>query len=195
MNFEVKGLDTVIKALSLAQSSEPGASFRLLVVGRGNERKYREMAAANGVGDAVVFAGTRSKGLERYYRAADCFAMLSAFDTFGMVVLEAMAAGLPIMISSGVGAKDLVEEGVNGFVLADREDYKAAAGMISALLDPDRRHAMGRAASQTASSHGWDRLAERMRELYIDVLSAKGRCNAESVYRGHDGPFADNSIL
>lgn len=195
MNFEVKGLDTIIKAVALAKSSAPGASIRLLVVGRGNERKYREMATAHGVGDAVVFAGTRSKGLERYYRAADCFAMLSTFDTFGMVVLEAMAAGLPVMISSGVGAKDLVEEGVNGFVLAERGDSKAAAGMISGFLDPGRRHEMGRAALQTASAHGWDRLAERMKELYIDVLSAKGRLSAESDYRGHDGSFADNSIL
>lgn len=195
MNFEVKGLDTVIRALSLARSSASGASIRLLVVGRGNERKYREMAAAHEVGDAVVFAGTRSKGLERYYRAADCFAMLSTFDTFGMVVLEAMAAGLPVMISSGVGAKDLVEEGVNGFVLADRADSKAAAGMIASLLDPGRRNVMGKAASRTASAHGWDALAERMKGLYMDALSARGRCSAESVYRGHDGPFADNSIL
>jgi UDP-glucose:(heptosyl)LPS alpha-1,3-glucosyltransferase len=176
MNFEVKGLDTVIRALSIAKSSAPGASIRLLVVGRGNERKYSEMAAAHGVGDSVVFAGTRSKGLERYYRAADCFAMLSSFDTFGMVVLEAMAAGLPVIISSGVGAKDLVEEGVNGFVLAEREDSKAAAGMLSALLDPGRRHAMGSAASLTASAHGWDILAGRMLELYMDALSAKGKC-------------------
>ena len=195
MNFEVKGLDTVIKAVALAQSSAPGASIRLLVVGRGNERKYREMAASHGVGDAVVFAGTRSKGLERYYRAADCFAMLSSFDTFGMVVLEAMAAGLPVMISSGVGAKDLVEEGANGFVLVDRADSKAAAGMMASLLDPVRRHAMGKAAMQTASAHGWDLLAERMKELYMDALSAKGRSIAESVYLGHDGPFADNSNL
>lgn len=195
MNFEVKGLDTVIKAVALARAAAPGTSIRLLVVGRGDEGKYREMAETHGIGDGVIFAGTRSEGLEKYYRAADCFAMLSTFDTFGMVVLEAMASSLPVIISSGVGAKDLVEEGVNGFVLGFG-DAKAAADSISKLLDPIRRAEMGRCALRTASLHGWGLLAERMGELYMKVLSEKGRCRAESEhYREQDGPFADNSIV
>lgn len=196
MNFEVKGLDTVIKAVALARNAFPGASIRLLVVGRGDERKYREMAEGLGAGEAVRFAGTRNEGLERYYRAADCFAMLSTFDTFGMVVLEAMASGLPVIISKGVGAKDLVEEGVNGFVLGDCADANAAAERIARLIDGPRRAEMGRRALHTASLHDWDVLAESMRMLYMKVLSEKGGALAGAKRRlDTDGPFGNNSIV
>ncbi|MBE7414002.1 MAG: glycosyltransferase family 4 protein [Deltaproteobacteria bacterium] len=170
MNFEVKGLDTIIRALALARSKRPDAGVRLLVVGRGDEKKYGELARSLGVGDAVIFAGKQAEGLERYYRAADLFVMLSAFDTFGMVVLEAMAAGLPVILSPNVGAKDLVEDGVNGFVLPDGKDGETAAERFLQLMDAPRREAMGKAASSTASLHDWDRLTEKMRTVYQEVL-------------------------
>ena len=146
MNFEVKGLDTIIAALAKAREVRPEANIRLLVVGRGDENKYRKMAQSLGVADAVTFAGTQVDGLERYYRAADIFIMLSKFDTFGMVVLEAMAAALPVIVSPNVGAKDLVEQGINGFVLPDFLDSDAAADRMLQLLDAERRRAMGVAA-------------------------------------------------
>ncbi|MGZ9148882.1 MAG: glycosyltransferase, partial [Candidatus Deferrimicrobiaceae bacterium] len=101
------------------------------------------------------------------------FMMLSAFDTFGMVVLEAMASRLPVIVSANVGAKDLVEEGVNGFVLPDRLDADAAAGKIVLLLDATLRAAMGEAGFRTASLHGWDRLAEEVAGVYEEVHAAK----------------------
>jgi UDP-glucose:(heptosyl)LPS alpha-1,3-glucosyltransferase len=175
MNFEVKGLETIIEALAKARMARPEANIRLLVVGRGNEGKYRKMAQALGIADAVTFAGTQVEGLERYYRAADVFVMLSAFDTFGMVVLEAMAAGLPVIVSPNVGAKDLVEEGVNGFVLPTPQGVDAAAGSIVRMTDDTTRHAMGAAAAQTAAMHDWERLAEKMENLYQAVLLERSR--------------------
>ena len=97
------------------------------------------MAESLGIDEAVTFAGTQVDGLERYYRAADIFIMLSKFDTFGMVVLEAMASGLPAIVSPNVGAKDLVVEGVNGFILAEHQDADAAADRIVRLSDTARR--------------------------------------------------------
>lgn len=169
MNFEVKGLSTIIKALAMAQKRSD-ARLRLLVVGRGDEKKYSEIASSAGAGDSVVFAGACSEGLERYYKASDCFAMLSSFDTFGMVVLEAMASSLPVIISSGVGAKDLVEEGVNGFVVGDPSDAAAAAERMLLLLDMEKRVEMGKRALKTASAHDWDSLAAQMAELYMEAL-------------------------
>ena len=166
MNFEVKGLDTIIVALAKARAARPEANIRLLVVGRGDENKYRKIAQSLGIADAVIFAGTQVDGLERYYRAADIFIMLSRFDTFGMVVLEAMAAGLPVIVSPNVGAKDLVEEGVNGFVLPAPHNADAAAERIVRLSDGARREEMGAAAAQTAAMHDWERLAEKIGRMY-----------------------------
>lgn len=173
MNFEVKGLDTLIAAVAKARAAKPEANVRLLVVGRGDERKYTRIAKSMGISEAVVFAGTQSEGIEHYYRAADLFAMLSAFDTFGMVVLEAMAAGLPVVISANVGAKDLVEEGLNGFILPDHRNADATACKIVHLLDHEQRETMGRAASQSASMHGWSNLVCTLNALYEEVLQQK----------------------
>lgn len=166
MNFEVKGLDAIITALAKARIAQPEANIRLMVVGRGNESKYRKQAQSLGIAEAVTFAGTQVDGLERYYRAADVFIMLSKFDTFGMVVLEAMAAGMPVIISPNVGAKDLVEEGANGFVLPAPQDADAAAERITRLTDAAQRTAMGAAAAQTAAMHDWERLAEKIGRMY-----------------------------
>jgi UDP-glucose:(heptosyl)LPS alpha-1,3-glucosyltransferase len=166
MNFEVKGLDTIIAALAKARSVQSGMNIRLLVVGRGNENKYRKMAESLGIAQAVTFAGTQVDRLERYYRAADVFILLSRFDTFGMVVLEAMAAGLPVIVSPNVGAKDLVEEGVNGFILREPSDADSAADRMVRLLDRTRREAMGEAAGQTAAMHDWEKLTDKMEKIY-----------------------------
>jgi UDP-glucose:(heptosyl)LPS alpha-1,3-glucosyltransferase len=174
MNFEVKGLDTIIAALAKTRAAMQGANIRLLVVGRGDENKYSRMAQSLGVAEAVTFAGTQVVGLERYYRAADIFIMLSRFDTFGMVVLEAMAAGLPVIVSPNVGAKDLVEEGANGFILPEHQDADAAAECVARLSDKVQRESMGAAAARTASMHDWERLAEKMEDLYEEIISKKG---------------------
>jgi len=175
MNFEVKGLDAIITAVAKARSARPGENIRLLVVGRGNESKYRKMAQSLGISDAVTFAGTQVEGLERYYRAADIFIMLSIFDTFGMVVLEAMAAGLPVIISPNVGAKDLVEEAVNGFTLPAPQDADAAADCIVRLVDNARREAMGASAATTAVMHDWEKLSENMEQIYMGIFSRKSK--------------------
>lgn len=174
MNFEVKGLDTIIAALAKARATRPEANIRLLVAGRGDERKYGKIAESAGIAGAVTFAGTQHAGLERFYRAADAFALFSAFDTFGMVVLEAMAAGLPVIVSPNVGAKDMVEEGINGFVLPDFRDANTAADRMVQLLDAGRREAMGAAAQARAGEQTWERLAEQMEALYRDFLANKG---------------------
>ena len=173
MNFEVKGLDTIIAAVAKARALKPEANIRLLVVGRGDERKYGKIAESLGVADAVIFAGTQHAGLERFYRAADLFILLSAFDTFGMVILEAMAAGIPVIVSPNVGAKDLVEENVNGFILPDFRGADAAAGRIVQLLEVEQREAMGAAAQRKAREQTWERLAEKINEIYELKIKAK----------------------
>ncbi|MDO8989255.1 MAG: glycosyltransferase family 4 protein [Sideroxyarcus sp.] len=171
MNFEVKGLDTIIAALAKARNARPEANIRLLVVGRGDEGKYGKLSRSLGIADAVTFAGTQVEGLERYYRAADIFIMLSAFDTFGMVVLEAMAAGMPVIVSPNVGAKDLVQEGINGFILPSPRDVEVGADRIVRLSGSELREIMGTAAAQTASMHDWERLTEKMANIYETLLA------------------------
>ncbi len=173
MNFEVKGLDAVVAAVAKARAARPDAGIRLLVVGKGNERKYRELARARGIGDAVAFAGPQADAVERYYRASDLFAMPSHFDTFGMAVLEAMAAGLPVIVSANVGARDVVEDGINGYVVAATGDADAAARAIVAMADREARARLGAEAARTAARHSWDRAAEEVANAYHAVADRR----------------------
>jgi UDP-glucose:(heptosyl)LPS alpha-1,3-glucosyltransferase len=172
MNFELKGLDPLIAALGRIKSMSTPAPLKLLVVGKGNQNRYRKMARDAGVGEDVCFAGVRTEAMEEVYLAADFYAMLSAFDTFGMTVLEAMAAALPVLVTPNVGARDLVQDGVNGYIV-DREDIDAVSRSILMLLDPDRRAALGANARQVAQHHGWDAMAQRVMVLYERILAGK----------------------
>ena len=172
MNFEIKGLDAILEALGRLKAR--GSSFRLLIAGKGNVGKYTRLATKAGIAEKVIFTGKLNKdSLIRHYLAADIYIMLSAFDTFGMVVLEAMAAGLPVIISSTVGAKDLVREGENGFVINDTSDSEAVAETIKKLLDEKTRGGMSCAALATAEQNTWDKTTAKYLRLYHEIFAMR----------------------
>lgn len=172
MNFELKGLSTLIAALAEVRAKRPERPIKVLVAGKGDQDRFRKIAARAGVEDAVIFAGVQNQGIEKFYAASDIHALLSSFDTFGMTVLEAMAAGLPVIISHNVGAKDLVVDGVHGYIV-DKNSITEVADRILALLDDHRRHGMGQAARRVAESHAWTHVAQTINRLYDDILASR----------------------
>jgi UDP-glucose:(heptosyl)LPS alpha-1,3-glucosyltransferase len=171
MNFELKGLDVLMKALAVLANSPSAPAFRLLVVGKGTIRKYRALATSLGIGERVAFAGViPTERLKTFYLGADLYAMPSRFDTFGMVVLEAMAASLPVLVSNRVGAGDLVREGVNGYVVPVTAGPEEIAGKLGLMLPEDTRERMGRAAREAALSHTWDEAAASVAMIYEELL-------------------------
>jgi UDP-glucose:(heptosyl)LPS alpha-1,3-glucosyltransferase len=124
----------------------------------------------------VIFTGPVSKEkLIRMYLAGDIYVMLSKFDTFGMVVLEAMAAGLPVIISGTVGAKDVVREDQNGFIISNKSDADYVTSRISLMLDENIRRKMSAAASETAAQNTWDTVTKKYADIYEDVLAENER--------------------
>jgi len=172
MNFEIKGLDAIMLALARLKAKQRG--FKLLVAGKGNVKKYTQMAREANIAEDVVFTGMLIKEkLIRLYLASDMYMMLSKFDTFGMVVLEAMAAGLPVIISNNVGAKDIVEEGENGFLISDTSDADYIASKIGLLLNENIRSSMARKAFGTATQNTWAQVAAKYSEIYSSVLNQR----------------------
>jgi UDP-glucose:(heptosyl)LPS alpha-1,3-glucosyltransferase len=171
MNFEIKGLDAIIR--SLAKLKAQNHKFKFIVAGKGNVNKYMKLAAEAQISSDIIFTGPLSKeNLVRIYLAGDLYIMLSRFDTFGMVVLEAMAAGLPAIISGNVGAKDLVREGQNGFIISDTSDTACIASKIALLLDDNIRRKMAEAAYRTAAQNTWDLVAAKYSGIYSNILSS-----------------------
>ena len=152
----------------------------MLVVGHGDEKGYRRLSSELGIADSVVFAGAvERKELAEFYLAGDFYAMLSRFDTFGLVVLEAMAAGLPVLISSRVGAKDLVTEGENGFVIEDHADSDLVADRIETMLSGEIRKNMGAAARKTAGENSWDAVVAKVMNIYENIWKDQSFVNSK----------------
>ena len=174
MNFEIKGLDAVIAGLGKFCQENREAQIKLLVVGKGDVARYKRLARDLGISDRVIFTGVVDKpALEKIYDAGDLYAMLSRFDTFGLVILEAMAASLPVLISGNVGAKDVVEEGVNGFIVEDTSDVGAIAGRLSLLFDERTRASMAKAARETACRYSWEETTAKVKAIYEELLQEK----------------------
>jgi len=170
MNFEIKGLDEILPAL--AKLKAQNYPFKLVVVGKGNVPKYKSLAQKAQIGQDVIFTGPLNKeNLIKMYLAGDLYLMLSKFDTFGMVVLEAMAAGLPVIISNHVGARDIVREGENGFIIDDTSDTESIVARAALFFDEEVRRKMSGAAQQTAAQNTWDTVAEKYRNIYDKILS------------------------
>ncbi len=173
MNFEIKRLGLVIQGMAEAVNRiGVGRNMKLMVIGKGDRRRYLKMAASMGVADRLIFTGPVTD-VEKYYLAADVFAMPSVFDTFGISVLEAMAAGLPVIITNSVGAKDLVEDGKIGFVLSSSPSVSDMGDALARLTDPTLRLTLGENGKKIAYTRDWDRTAERVVSVYRRIEKQK----------------------
>ncbi|MEN6317445.1 MAG: glycosyltransferase family 4 protein [Syntrophaceae bacterium] len=170
MNFEVKGLEKIMMALHHLKIKIPSQKIKLLIVGKGNRHKYFKIANKIGVAKDIVFAGVIMRDqLDQIYLASDMFIMLSDFDSFGMSVLEAMAASLPVIISCNVGARDLVRQGVNGFIIDDTADSAAIAHSMAAILCEEKRNNMAKEAFNTATGQTWDAVTQKIENIYANL--------------------------
>ncbi len=125
-NFALKGLPRLIQALALLPEN-----FRLVVAGGRRPGSCLQLAQSLGVQDRVRFLG-KVADMPRFYAGLDVFCHPSYYDTFGSVVAEALAMGVPVVTTSLVGACGLVEEGVNGHVLPDAAPQPLARAVESA---------------------------------------------------------------
>ena len=166
MNFEVKRLDLVLKAVAdLSVRRDENQNLKLLVVGKGKKKHYMKLARDLRIVNQVVFAGVTQK-VEEYYMASDILAMPSQNDSFGMVVLEAMMAGLPTIITETVGARDLIESGTHGFVLPADPSVSDVSEKLSFLLKKENRLRMGENAREVARHQTWESRVDQVAELY-----------------------------
>ncbi len=174
MNFDIKGLYPLMAGLGKMRQLYPDQRFTLLIAGRDNQKKYERLARQAGIAGQTVFTGLIPREeLDGIYQAGDVYAMLSKFDTFGMVVLEAMARGLPVVVSGNVGAKDLIAEGINGFVIDNPSDSDYVAQVLHTVLQEDVRRIMGNSALETSRHYTWESTANKVKEIYMKILDSR----------------------
>lgn len=155
-----KGLDTAIAAVAAASGD-----LHLVVAGTGNTEWANEQAEAAGLAGRLHLLGARSDP-ERLFAAADVFVLPTRYEPFGMVIVEAMASGVPVVVSGIAGAAELIRHGENGYIVAEPTDVAGFTAQIRAALDPATASVVGRAARMTALGVAWSRIAELTEVVY-----------------------------
>jgi glycosyltransferase involved in cell wall biosynthesis len=157
-----KNVSYLADALGIVAAQRP--DVRILLVGDGPARGDLERR----IGSLVRFAGYKTgQDLADHYAAGDIFAFSSLTETFGNVVLEAMASGMPVVALRAGGVGDTVQHGQTGLLVepANPPDRFAEA-MLSLVDNPERRRAMSRAARDYAQSQSWDAIMGALRDRY-----------------------------
>lgn len=174
----LKGIDTLIQALAIMR--QRGVYVCLSVIGGEVEN---EQAAANtemtrlknmreqaGVSDLVTFLGKRSQDtLPYYYSSAEAVVVPSFYESFGMVALEAMACGTPVVASHVGGLAFLVQDGITGFTVPSDDPEALASRLTDLVTNPELRQEMGAQAAALAHEFGWERITRRIIALYDDL--------------------------
>lgn len=162
-----KNLERLLRAYR--QYVERGGEWRLVLVGMGpQERQLRSAADSLGLGGHVHFAGFKNgRDLFPYYAFASCFILPSVREPWGLVVNEAMASGLPVLVSHRCGcAPELVHEGINGYMLDPVDETGLAERLLSmSLLPKELTAAMGHASRDIVSDFGPEQWAASVSEV------------------------------
>jgi UDP-glucose:(heptosyl)LPS alpha-1,3-glucosyltransferase len=186
-NFRLKGTATLIRSLARLHRKFPGRSFRLLIAGRGRASRYRALAKRLGVADAVIFAGPVS-GMERYYAAADIYVHPTFYDSCSLTVLEALAAGLPVVTTRFNGASDAIVSPDAGYVMQEPSDDNELTDAIVRYMDAGKQAAFSKAARTCMEAYTPVRNVNETLETYYKALEQVDiqRARAIAAYRKSD---------
>ena len=179
----LKGIDTLLHAVALLREKRTDFDWHNLCVSliggdpsEQGQRENEEMARLHalreelGLLDLVAFLGARDQdSLQFYYAAADVLVMPSHYESFGMVALEAMACGTPVVVSDVGGLQELVKHNRTG-MRVKVGDVAAMAHALEILLeDPALRRRMGHSASCYAEDFSWPKIVAKLLAVYREV--------------------------
>jgi phosphatidyl-myo-inositol dimannoside synthase len=164
-----KGVDTIIRVLPDVLKSVPELFY--VVVGGGDlQHRLQELARASPARDRILFVGQLRFGqLKHLFSRSDIFAMPSRQEGFGLVFLEAMALGKPVIAGSSGGAREIVQDGVTGFLVNPDDPDTLARCLVQLLGDEDLRRNMGDAGRQRIEENY---TFPRFRDRFVQILEA-----------------------
>lgn len=172
---KVKGVDLLIQAIPIIKKSFP--NIRVFIGGAGPQVEELKINVKElNVEETVEFLGFVS-GDDKYsyYKSADICAVPSRYDTFGIVCLEAMASGKPVVASNVGGIPFVVDEGKTGLLFDCGNVNELAEKVIILLQDKALREKMGEAGRERAKEFAWDKIAEQTIGVYKSILEGRKR--------------------
>lgn len=183
----LKGIDTMLRAMALIQERHPEAVKNTCMAIVGGDpwadtldeemARLQQLRADLGIHDLVTFLGAKDQEiLPNYYAAAEMVVMPSHYESFGMVALEAMAMGTPVIASEVGGLAYLVKDGMNGFHVPSRDPEALAAKIYELLSNETCRAHLGEQARTYAQQYAWPKIVDRMMDVYTELMPAYAPC-------------------
>ena len=167
-SYERKGLETLIRVLPHLTPAQR-KNFKLVAVGDGNREFYHTLSRQLWVEENVRLV-SKQKNIADYFQMADIFVFPTQYEPFGLVIFEALACGLPTIVSKCAGASELLSDGKNGFLIDDPTDVKEITSLIQrAIESPEKLKELAREARLLAESNSWDHVAQKYKNV-LDTL-------------------------
>lgn len=172
-NFRIKGLDAAIKALSGVRP-DLRSNTVIYVIGGDESMPYQKLARKLSIGENVCFAGRR-KNVRDFYAASDLLFYPSLYEPFANVCLEACACALPVMTTEQNGSSEMIQDGVNGYLVKDAGCVKDMTARLNDFLemDNDARRNMAMAAYEASKSYDWGRHVDELENIFEKVAREK----------------------
>ncbi len=172
-NFKLKGVARCVEAIGRIRA-QGGPQAKVLIVGRDNPVRYRRLAERLGVAADITFVGPSDR-ISAFYQAVDILVHPTYYDPCSRVVLEAMANGVPAITTRHNGAGEVIEDGVQGYVIDSADDVEALADRICRLADPDHRRSCGEYGRKLRDRVSMARHAEGLLDVYREILAGRGQ--------------------
>lgn len=170
LSFE-KDIDIVIKAFHILARKD-GIDFSLYIVGDGPARKYLErMVKSYGMESKIHFMGKVSESiLKQMYKRCDVFVTASAMETLGMVILEALASGTPVIAVRKYASPDIVKEGVNGYLAKPYDPISLAKAIKKIIKNKSNIPLFGRKGVKIAQKCEFEKNMKKLESIYINTV-------------------------
>lgn len=160
-----KGFRYLLRAFPMVREQYPDA--RLIVVGSGNHERYDRFLRQQGIEDVIFTGFTDAATKARYYATADVFcAPSTGRESFGIILVEAMASGTPVVAASNPGYRGVIKNGETGILVEPKDEHSLALGLVRALSDTELRQQIIANAYDDIKQYDWERVANRLLNVY-----------------------------
>ena len=190
-----KSIDKIIKALAIIKRKSINR-VKLLIVGKGPAMdELIQLGKRLGLEDDIIFTGSVSnEEIHHYYKIAYLFAITSTSESFGIVIIEALASGIPVLAVRAPGAVDILTHGVDGLLTEDNVEHFAAL-LKKLVTESELRDKLSRGALETSEQYSIDVVAERMLNLYREVIVIQKLQEKRKTDKKERGSFIKNILF
>jgi len=187
----VKGIDTLLKAMAIVRNKlDHAQEVNLLIIGGDLDHsayskdsemhKLKQLMTKLGLKNMVTFLGAqRQDQLPYFYSVAEVCILPSRYESFGMVALEAMACGIPVIASKVGGLTSFIQDEITGFLVPEEDEKSLAEKILTLLNHPFLKDRLGSQARSRAKEFSWQNIAHQMISLYQHLLEGKDKSAKE----------------